>query len=219
VTRILGVDGARGGWLAAVVDTQDVSGEGVAWVRLATIAPALLLDADVVAIDMPIGLPRGGRRTCDLLAKRALGKAHPRVFLAPPRAVLAATTYDDAGLLHRAHADGRGLSAQTWSIVGKIREVDEVADDPRLVEVHPELSFARLAGEVLSSKHGPGGRAVRLRALAHRWRGLRDVPPGHDGLDALAAAWSGERWLRGAAESLPGDPPRDDLGRPMRIVV
>jgi predicted RNase H-like nuclease len=89
----------------------------------------------------------------------------------------------------------------------------------RLVEVHPELCFARLAGEVLASKHGADGRAVRLRALARRWPGLRDVPAGHDGLDALAAAWSGQRWLLGAAESLPDDPPRDDLGRPMRIVV
>jgi predicted RNase H-like nuclease len=219
VTRILGVDGARGGWMAAVVDTQDVTGESVVWLRLATVADALALDVEVVAIDMPIGLPRAGRRSCDLLAKRALGKAHPRVFLAPPRDVLAATTYDDAGARHRAHTDGRGLSVQTWNIVEKIREVDAVADDPRLVEVHPELSFARLAGEVLTSKHGPDGRAVRLRALARRWPGLRDVPAGNDGVDALAAAWSGDRWLRGAAETLPDDPPRDDLGRPMRIVV
>ena len=106
---------------------------------------------------MPIGLPRAGRRACDLLAKQALGKAHPRVFLAPPRDVLAATSYDDAGARHRAHADGLGLSVQTWNIVDKIREVDAVADDPRLVEVHPELSFARLAGAVLVSKHRPEG--------------------------------------------------------------
>jgi predicted RNase H-like nuclease len=113
----------------------------------------------------------------------------------------------------------RGLSVQTWNIVDKIREVDAVADDPRLVEVHPELSFARLAGAVLPSKHGRGGRTFRLRALARRWPGLRNVPPGLDGVDALAAAWSGERWSRGEAESLPDLPPRDDLGRPMRIVV
>jgi predicted RNase H-like nuclease len=219
VTRVLGVDGARGGWVAVMVDTEDSAGEDVTWLRFTTIAQALALDVDAVAIDMPIGLPRVGRRSCDLLAKRVLGRAHPRVFLAPPRDVLAATSYDDAGARHRAYTDGRGLSVQTWHIIDKIREVDAVADDPRLLEVHPELSFARLAGEVLASKHGPNGRTVRLRALARRWSGLRDVPPGHDGLDALAAAWSGERWLRGDAESLPGVAPRDDLGRPMRIVV
>jgi predicted RNase H-like nuclease len=219
VTRILGVDGARGGWLAVLTDTDDEAGDDLAWLPLATISQALALDVSVVAVDMPIGLPRAGRRDCDLLAKRVLGRAHPRVFLAPPRDVLNATSYDDAGARHRAHADGRGLSVQTWNIVDKIREVDAVADDPRLVEVHPELSFARLAGAVLVSKHGPDGRPARLRALARRWPGLHDVPAGHDGVDALAAAWSGERWLRGEAESLPDVAPRDDLGRPMRIVV
>jgi predicted RNase H-like nuclease len=133
--------------------------------------------------------------------------------------VLAATSYDDALVRHRAHAGGVGLSVQTWHIVDKIREVDAVADDKRLVEVHPELSFAELAGEVLTSKHSPQGRAARLSTLSRSWARLGDVPPGHDALDALAAAWSGLRWVRGQAESLPEDGPLDDLGRPMRIVV
>ena len=34
-------------------------------------------------------------------AKALLGRAHPRVFLAPPRGVLAAATYAEAGRLHR----------------------------------------------------------------------------------------------------------------------
>jgi predicted RNase H-like nuclease len=219
VTGVLGVDGARGGWVAVLVDAADAVGENLEWLRFGTIAEALECEADVVAIDMPIGLPTTGRRSCDLLAKARLGRAHPRVFLAPPRDVLAATSYDDALARHRAHADGLGLSVQTWHIVDKIREVDAVADDQRLVEVHPELSFARLAGEVLTSKHRPDGRSVRLRALKRSWSKVSDVPPGQDALDALAAAWSGLRWLRGQAETLPEDPPRDDLGRPMRIVV
>jgi predicted RNase H-like nuclease len=219
MTRILGVDGARGGWMGALTRIDDVTGADVMWLTFTSITQALAVDADVVAVDIPIGLPVAGRRECDLLAKRALGRAHSRVFLAPPRDVLAATSYDDAGARHRAHAHGHGLSVQTWNIFDKIREVDAAADDPRLVEVHPELSFARLAGAVLTSKHRPEGRAARLRALAVRWPGLRDVPRGLDGVDALAAAWSGERWLRGEAESLPGAPPRDGLGRPMRIIV
>jgi predicted RNase H-like nuclease len=219
VTRILGVDGARGGWSGALTQIDDVLGDGVLWLTFSTIREAVALDVDVIAIDMPIGLPRFGRRLCDVLAKRVLGRAHSRVFFAPPRDVLDASSYDDAATRHRAHTDGFGLSMQTWHIVNKIREVDAVADDPRLVEAHPELSFARLADEVLVSKHKPEGRAVRLGALGRRWPGLRDVPPGQDGVDALAAAWSGERWLRGTAESLPEVVPRDDLGRPMRIVV
>lgn len=217
--RILGVDGARGGWIGALTQTDDRTGGEVSWVVLPTIGQALALDVDVIAIDMPIGLPLFGRRSCDLLAKQVLGRAHSRVFFAPPRDVLNATSYDDAAARHRAHTNEFGLSVQTWNIIDKIREVDTVAADPRLVEAHPELSFARLAGEVLVSKHGAEGRAVRLRALARRWPRLHDVPRGEDGIDALAAAWSGERWLLGTAQTLPEVVPMDELGRPMRIVV
>ena len=38
--------------------------------------------------------PATGRRDCDVLAKAALGRAHSRVFLAPPRGVLSAGSYD-----------------------------------------------------------------------------------------------------------------------------
>jgi predicted RNase H-like nuclease len=60
-----------------------------------------------------------------------------------------------------------------------------------VVEVHPELSFAALAGEVLASKKTPAGRAARLAALA-AWTADAgsSAPDGDDGLDALAAAWS-----------------------------
>jgi predicted RNase H-like nuclease len=211
---VLGVDGAKGGWVAALVDGDDIT-----WLRIGDIAEALTHDVVAIGVDMPIGLPAQGRRECDMLAKRALGRAHPRVFLSPPRAVLEATSYDDAGATHRAHAAGLGLSVQTWHLVDKIREVDRVADDPRLVEVHPELSFARLAGEVLPSKHGAEGRRCRIETLQRRWPGLEDAPAGTDALDALAAAWSAERWAQGEAQTLPSHTARDGRGRPMRIVV
>lgn len=215
MTAVLGVDGARGGWVGALVGDDG----SIAWRHLSSIAAALTSDVAVIAVDMPIGLPTHGRRECDLLAKRALGRAHPRVFLAPPRDVLTATTYDDAAARHRARAGGLGLSVQTWNIVAKIREVDAVADDERLVEVHPELSFARLAGAPLPGKRTAAGRAARVALLRRLWPSSGGLPAGTDGLDALAAAWSGRRWLTGQAETLPSDPPRDEHGRPMRIVV
>lgn len=214
MTRVLGVDGAKGGWVAALVEGDDVR-----WLRLAHIREALTHDVMAIGVDMPIGLPQRGRRECDLLAKRALGRAHPRVFLAPPRDVLDATSYVDAGARHRAHTGGLGLSLQTWHIVERIREVDAVADDPRLVEVHPELSFARLAGEVLVTKHSAAGRVARLQTLRRRWPRLDGLPAGDDALDALAAAWSAERWVQGTAESMPVQAPVDERERPMRIVV
>lgn len=214
MTRVLGVDGRRGGWVGALVDDTSVI-----WLRLPDVDAVLSVDAEAVGIDIPVGLPRRGRRECDLLAKRLLGRAHPRVFLTPPRGVLAATSYVEAGRLHRELANGTGLSVQTWHLLDKVREVDAVAHDPRLVEVHPELSFAVLAGRVLASKRTPAGREERLAALRAWLPDLTDVPAGDDAPDALAAAWSAARWLDGSARTLPADPPMDAAGRPMRIVT
>lgn len=214
MSAVLGVDGCRGGWVGALVEDGRVS-----WLRLPDIDAALSLDVAVVGVDMPIGLPETGRRECDLLAKRALGRAHPRVFLTPPRGVLAAGSYAEAGPIHRRLAGGLGMSVQTWGLVEKIREVDARAEDPRLVEVHPELSFALLAGRVLTSKHTGAGREERHIALRTWLPDLEEAPPAEDGLDALAAAWSAARWLAGTAHVRPDDPPTDARGRPMRIVT
>lgn len=214
MTRVLGVDGARGGWVGALVDGQTVT-----WLRLSSVDDVLAVDADVIGVDMPIGLPRRGRRECDLAAKGLLGRAHPRVFLTPPRAVLAESSYAAAGAVHRELVGGKGMSLQTWNLLARVREVDARADDPRLVEVHPELSFAELAGEVLASKKTVAGRAARLAALRTWLPSLPAVPGGDDWPDALAAAWSAGRWHAGTARTLPDPPPRDEAGRPMRIVT
>jgi predicted RNase H-like nuclease len=215
VTRVLGVDGARDGWQGALVESGTV-----VWLRLRDVDEVLAVDADAIGIDMPIGLPESGRRECDLLAKRALGAAHSRVFLAPPRGVLSAPDYAAAGRRHRELASGAGLSLQTWHLVRRIREVDARADDARLVEVHPELSFALLAGAVLPRKHDAAGRGRRLAALRSWLPSLEpaSVPRGHDAPDALVAAWSAARWLARVARTLPARPPSDARGRPMRIV-
>lgn len=217
MTTVLGVDGCRGGWVGALVE-----GRRVSWHRFATIAEALALPVAAIGVDMPVGLPSTGRRGCDLEAKALLGRAHPRVFLAPPRGVLAAATYEEAGRLHRKLTGGLGLSVQTWHLVPKIREVDAVADDTRIVEVHPELSLAALGGAgPLPSKKTAAGRAARVAVLTG-WLGdehVGDLPAGDDGLDALAVAWSAQRWLAGRARTLPGVPTYDENGRPMRIVT
>jgi predicted RNase H-like nuclease len=90
--------------------------------------------------------------------------------------------------------------------------------------VHPELSLRRLAPEVtFTSKKTARGAGQRIAALA-RWLdpavGLADLPAGarlDDVLDALAAAWSAQRWASGDAEVIGEE--TDDRGRPMRVVV
>jgi len=231
VATAVGVDGRRGGWAVAVVRGTPERAE---LLRFAVVDGqddttglwALARDAGAAAVglDVPIGLPADAWRTADLLAKRRLGRASARVFLVPPRAVLAAPDYASARATCREVMAGRGLSAQTWGIRRPVLAVDAgLAADAwarkHAVETHPELSFAALAGEVLQRKQTPAGREARVAALRGWLPGLTgaEVPPGDDHLDAAACAWSALRWAAGCAEVLGGEP--DASGLPQRIVV
>jgi predicted RNase H-like nuclease len=231
VPLIAGVDGRRGGWAVALVTLRArrpvvgwhvVPGQDAAGFRSVL---SIAGGADAVGVDCPIGLPEHEWRACDLLAKRRLGRGSARVFLTPPRPVLAASTYPQARLVARDLLGGRGVSAQSYGLRRVVLAVDDVlrAGVPAdVVEVHPELSFmalaARAPGDPLPSKKTAVGRSARLAALG-RWLpdAAAEAPDGDDGLDALAAAWSAWRHATGVAEVLGGD--HDEHGLPMRIVV
>src|SRR5205807_4188081 len=124
--------------------------------------------ADVVAIDIPIGLPEPGARACDVQARAALGRRGVTVFPAPVRAVLNCTTYAEArGVL--AAAGGRSMSAQAFGIVPAVRQVDAAitpADEARVVEAHPELAFVLMGnGVALPGKRTVEGAALRVQRL------------------------------------------------------
>jgi predicted RNase H-like nuclease len=228
---VAGVDGCRSGWVVAVT---------------AATGPAPILSIEVidhidqvfervrsgelvaVGLDMPIGLPAGGRRACDDLTRARLGPRRSSVFPTPPRAVLGATDHPEA--LRRSRAiDGRGISIQAFNLLPKIAEVD-AAIDPTLtaavVEAHPESAFAELAGApLLTTKRTAEGKAERFALLAEpfpcsgellaaRERGAA----ADDVLDAAAAAWSARRWAAGTALVL-GDGSVDARGLPMRVAV
>lgn len=206
--------------MVAVVDVEPVP-TLVSLDYVAPLAVGLTEDLAVIAIDMPIGLSDTGPRDCDMAARRLLQPHGTRVFPAPPRAALAhAADYTAACAAARA-ATGKALSRQTWNLLTSIAEVDAHADDARIVECHPELAFALMQGHPVDErKKTSEGRAVRLDLLRQWLPGLADPAYGDDGLDALACAWSAARVVRGTAIALPaGDPPRDGLGRPMRITA
>jgi len=182
----------------------------------------VLCDRELTAIgiDMPIGLPDSGSKQADLLARARLSPHGSRVFPTPIRSALPyVDDYERACEVSRA-ASGKALSRQAWNILGKIAEVDALADDTRLFEVHPEVSFTEMAGAVVSQrKKTPEGRQRRIELLQAHISGLGQLPPGDDAIDALAAAWTAARIVRGTSQCLPPEPPLDSMGRPMRIVV
>jgi predicted RNase H-like nuclease len=231
VALLVGADGCTGGWITA----ERADGVfGCARVERLEVLFERFASPEVVAVDAPIGLVERGSRACDLAARALLGPRRSSVFPAPLRPLLAAASYAEASGLRRA-IEGKGLSRQTWGIIPKIVELDlllraNATARAALFEVHPELSFFRLNRDrpLRANKRAAEGRAEREallrawcgdaidRALAQR-RALACAAD--DILDAFAALWSAERIARGAAISLPPDPPRDACGLPMAITA
>ena len=234
---VAGVDGCRGGWLVVLAAVAAGSGRlgGMTSRLCTTFAEVLALPErpQSIAVDMPIGLLDralpGGRR-CDREARSMLGRPRASsVFSPPARMALAARSYREVAALN-----GIGMSKEAFNIVPKIREVDALMDaglQDTLVEAHPELAFASLAGHPMRhSKRVPAGRRERL-SLLRRVLGKACIDPVHarvahglsrvsldDVLDACVLAVVADRRRRGLARRLPeGEPPRDAKGLRMEI--
>lgn len=228
--HVLGVDGTRGGWVGALLPA---SGEGtitfVSGPDLRTLIERACSQVPVhaVAVDTPIGLPDTGRRQADVLARRRLGRRASSVFSTPVRDALAAETYAQARQVSLERTGGTSLSAQSYALRTAILDVDGYVGgtpDMRVVEVHPELSFAVMSGApLMTRKRDPEGVAERLGVL--RTQGIELAPSAledrkaDDLLDAAAAAWTASRLVRGVSESLPDPPERFSDGLDAAIVV
>ncbi len=156
----LGIDACREGWFYFRFVEHTVT-FGVAG-TVAEILAGTHQDSFAL-IDMPMGLRARGKaeRQCDVLARAELGPRRSSVFAAPLRPTLRAKDYASASEQYR-RLSGRGLSRQSWNLVPKIRELDQLlqADEAAravLHEAHPELLFAALAG-------GPMTEAKKTRA-------------------------------------------------------
>jgi predicted RNase H-like nuclease len=201
---VLGVDAARGGWIAVAL-SDGAFADAVLERRF----PPLLErfpEAIIAGVDVPIGFPDiGARRRADEAARAVVGARRSSVFFTPPRVALEAPTYGEARAL------APGVSAQGWALRTAILDVDRVRD-ARTREVHPEVSFAVLAGAPLPfGKRTWNGQHERLRLLAGAGIELPDsldagLVPADDVLDAAVAAWSAHRVACGKHLTFPADP-------------
>jgi predicted RNase H-like nuclease len=203
---VAGIDACPSAWVAVRLASSGIS---VARDEQLEELVGRLDPLDVVAIDMPIGLPED-RRDCDHLARAYVKPRQNSVFAVPPHAVLAESTFERANQRARKLLGG-GISQQTWALRKRIEEVGRLADrDPRIIEVHPEVSFrALIDAPVEYLKTTWNGHAVRRQALVDAGIELPwllddagSVPPA-DVLDAAAAAWSARRYAAGEAEAFP----------------
>jgi predicted RNase H-like nuclease len=198
-------------------------------------------DAERILVDVPIGLPTDQKRACDLQAKSRLGSRQRSVFYTPIREAVYEQNLDDAKAINEREA-GFSIQNQAWSIVPRIRELDEFLDmypgaRDRVSETHPEVCFYALNGRtpVTESKQTEAGIEQRRELLADEYADATaiyeqsvsrytepDYAPTVSGvddiLDALAAAVTARRDADGLSRLPERNPPADQRGLPMQIV-
>jgi uracil-DNA glycosylase family 4 len=214
-TRVLGVDAAAGEWLAILLVDGYFAGADLQ----PTVSGLLARfpGVEVVGVDIPIGLPHGRLRPADAAARAFVGPERaPSVFSTLPADVLNAPTYSEAAEI-AVRLLGKSLSRQSFALASRISKVaDLAAQDSRIREVHPEVSFREMNGTPLRySKHSWSGIAERRALLASVGILLPDNLPGSDRaapddvVDAAAAAWSAMRVAEGRSATLPAEPSGD----------
>lgn len=222
--RFLGVDACSKGWVAFCNRGHWYLAQSIAELIAQALSDGGL---DVIGIDIPIGLPDSTERQADLLVRAELGSRRSSIFMTPVRAAITASTHAEASEINRA-LTGKGLSQQSFNLSKKILEVDNwIHSAPaRVVEVHPEFSFARMNGAPLEyPKSNWAGFHERQALLVQQGiaitsdigqagtAGLDDI------LDAAAAAWSAGRVVRSEAVAFPDPPERFSDGLDAAIWV
>lgn len=214
--RVLGVDACKAGWVGIVLSGAAVRAYFAAGISDLAEQASSSGPLDLIAVDMPIGLPDAGRRQADVLVRELVGPRRASVFMTPVRLALAEEDYAAATAVNAQLAE-EGISRQAHGLRTKILQVDQWVRQAqqRVVEVHPEASFACLAGGSLNASKSTWAGVVRRRQLLARAGivlgddlGLAGEKAGvGDIFDAAAAAWTALRVTRGQARSIP-DPPQ-----------
>ena len=214
-SRVLGVDACTKGWIGVALETQVVGAYFGGTIRELVALAEADRRIDVVAIDIPIGLPVKGRRQADVLAGLAVGPRWQSVFMTPVREALLASDHATAVLVNQRLA-GRGISQQAFGLRTKILEIDDwiKGNTPSVIEVHPEVCFATMAQAPLLTRKKTWAGAEQRRQLLEEAGirltnelGLAGAMGGVDDvLDAAAAAWTARRHANGQARPMPEPP-------------
>ena len=231
MTPVIGVDGCHAGWIAVRW------GEGVSHHLCRSFAEVLAMEAAVIAVDMPIGLPQLSGRAAEPQVRAKLGERQSSVFSVPSRAAVMCDDYRAACAANLLNSEPpKKVAKQIFHIFPKMREIDALMSPEaqwRIFEVHPELAFWAMNGaaalplpkKVNGRPHQPGlelrrellaGAGFPLEQLSSATYRTADVGA-DDLLDACACAWSARRILEGRSMRFPADPPRDARGLRMEI--
>ena len=236
IANFFGIDGCKAGWVS-ISKPNSLKWE----IEIFTTIEKFWhthSDAELVFIDIPIGLIDDGPspRSADVAARKYLkGKHSSSIFPTPCRAALLESTYEKANRINR-EKTGKGLSKQTWNIMGKIRELDILLQENKnarnvFYEAGPELCFMTLADKPFNHyKKTEEGLKNRLNLIMDYCncdnffyesalkRFTRKTVAKDDILDAWVLAISasfGKKNLR----FIPENYKYDSTGLPMRIAI
>ncbi len=230
--NVLGIDGCRGGWLVVQKD----SGEITCTIHRRLSEIELVQSVDRVFIDMPIGLASSEHpRTIETTMRHVLA-SHQKssVFTPPVRDAVRCTDYDQAKLVNISQT-GKSISIQSWNIVHKIRELDDlIASNPgaylHIYEAHPEICFNRLNGQSTQfKKKSAAGQTERIEILSNYinkpeklvhetlQRSTRAQVAMDDILDALCLCISAGIGIDRTPEVISDQHAFDELGIPIRV--
>lgn len=230
----VGVDGCKGGWIAASINHRELQ-----LYKYADFSELVYDNEhfDGMLVDMVMGLPSNIEqydKRPDGIARKLIKPRTSTIFAVPARQSVYEPTKEkqkEANL----SAIGKVLSEQTIAIIPKMREVDEflLANEAYLNvirESHPEVCFARLNGKVLmTNKSERDGITDRIRVLSIY---LPDISEDFvkvsskslgckqdDILDAICLAVTANLDTQGKSEIIPEKPFTDDKGLKMQMVI
>ena len=240
--QVAGVDGCKGGWFVAIASVKKINSrtDAPCVFRLKRVLIARTFvkvlsetsDCELVCVDIPIGLSDGNKpRECDGMARELLkGRRASSVFPSPIRPCLSAVDYETASKISFERT-GKKLTKQTFALMKKIREVDDLMTPQlqnRVREIHPEILFWALNGQKpieLNKKTIPG-QAQRHNLLQRIFTDIDSILvqtpiSGYamdDALDAVVASWAAGQAVIGKAKTLPEKPPLDSKGLKMEML-
>ncbi len=197
---VAGIDGTKGGWVVVLLEDGAFAADLI--VHPIESSFDALRDVQVIAIDVPIGF---GPRQADAAARAFVPGAASTVFTTARREVL-----------EMPFGPGLGVSAQSHALGPRIIHVTDLArTDPRIFEVHAEVSFRAMNDRrpLRHRKKSTGGALERVELLRAHGIDLSGIgessrAPLDDVLDAGAAAWSAHRIGSGLGVCLPDPPER-----------
>lgn len=225
---LAGVEPVTGGWLVAPGNLQGINLAP----QPAQVMPTLAEVLDyrpaftVVALHAPVGVmdKPGQQRSCDVEARTRLGRRAGSAVPAPTRALLEASTYEEA------RAMDPSLDIVRWRAMAKAAEAVREVQSWRqrtVFEVNPELALTTMndGRPIAYGRRTQLGREVRRSlvveklpgaegVLAQRPRGVREEKL----IDALADLWTARRIMARAIVRTAEEPTWDEEGVRMDIV-